>query len=317
MKRYTTILLLVFLAVWSHQQVVAQPAGPATYTVTFDAFWSAVTHPDDFPPNPHFSPLVGATHNTDVVFWEPGELASEGIESMAETGGTEILRSEIDAAGPSVGSTLLDSGLNPSPGTLSFSFEITPDYPLVTLVTMVAPSPDWFVGVAGLNLLDNGQWQDRVEVELFVYDAGTDSGPSYTSENADTDPADPIARIEAAPFVVSGSVASVGTFTFVRETATSVENPAEVPGTHLLSAAYPNPFNPQTTFTLAVSQRQQVRLAVYNLLGQHVATLHNGLLAAGTPHRFTIDGSDLPGGVYLYRAEGEHFCETRRVVLVK
>jgi hypothetical protein len=310
-------LLLILLVAWSYPEARAQMAGPATYTVTFDASWSATTHPDDFPPNPHFSPLVGATHNADVVFWEPGDLASAGIESMAETGGTETLRSEIDAAGQAVGSTLLDSGLNPSPGMLSFSFEITPDYPLVTLVTMIAPSPDWFVGVAGLNLLDNGQWQDRVEIELFAYDAGTDSGLTYTAANADTNPAEAIARIETAPFVVDGSVKSVGTFTFTRETATSVEDPVEVPGTHLLSAAYPNPFNPQTTFTLAVSQRQQVRLAVYNLLGQHVATLHDGLLATDTPHRFTIDGSDLPGGVYLYRAEGEHFRETRRVVLVK
>jgi hypothetical protein len=66
-----------------------------------------------------------------------------------------------------------------------------------------------------------------------------------------------------------------------------------------------------------VSQSQQVRLDVYNLLGQHVATLHDGVLAAGTPHRFTIEGNDLPGGVYLYRAEGERFRESRRVVLLK
>jgi len=68
-------------------------AADVTYQVTFEATWTAVTHPQDYPSGAHFSPPVGAVHNTDVVFWEVGELASNGIESMAETGGTSALNS--------------------------------------------------------------------------------------------------------------------------------------------------------------------------------------------------------------------------------
>ena len=47
----------------------------AEYVVQFDATWSAQTHPLNFPPNPHFSGLIGGTHNDQVAFWEVGELA--------------------------------------------------------------------------------------------------------------------------------------------------------------------------------------------------------------------------------------------------
>lgn len=318
-KKYTALFLLLGLIGWSSQQVAAQTSSPTTYTVTFAATWSEATHPADFPRNPHFSPLVGATHNSEVVFWELGQIASAGMEQMAETGLTGSLRNEVETALQNgyVGSFLLDRGLSPSPGALSFTFEITPEYPRITLVSMIAPSPDWFVGVSGLDLLENGQWRDRVEVELFAYDAGTDSGAGYTAQNADTDPAEAITRIEAAPFVVNDNLTSVGTFTFVRDGATTVEGRGAVRGTHHLSTAYPNPFRQRATFTLAVRERQQVRIAVYNLLGQRVATLYEGLMTAGIPHRFSLESNDLPDGVYLYRAEGERFSESRRVILLR
>lgn len=51
-----------------------------TYKVTFNATWSEETHPDDFPPNPHFSGLIGASHNDEVSFWKEGELASPSFQ---------------------------------------------------------------------------------------------------------------------------------------------------------------------------------------------------------------------------------------------
>ena len=64
----------------------AEPEARAEYTVTFDASWSKSTHPEDFPPNPHFSGLIGGTHNDDIRFWMPGRKASDGIKAMAERG---------------------------------------------------------------------------------------------------------------------------------------------------------------------------------------------------------------------------------------
>ena len=104
----------------------------------------------------------------------------------------------------------------------------------------------------------------------------------------------------------------------VTATTVAIEpGPDGLPGTHNLSAVYPNPFNPQANFTLAVAEQQSVRIAVYDALGREVAMLFNGTLTAGPEHAFTIDGADLPSGVYMVRATGEQFTDVRRVTLMK
>lgn len=193
-------------------------AATARYRVTFDAAWSKASHPDEFPGNPHFSPLIGATHSTRVVFWEPGRIATAGLEAMAEEGSTSPLDAEIQAAvaaGAAEG-LIRGEGLPRSPGTTGLEFQIGRDHPLVTLVTMVAPSPDWFVGVHGLSLVESGDWVAEKVVVVAPYDAGTDSGSSYLSPNADTMPREPVRRIEGPPLASAGGVAPMGTFTFVR-----------------------------------------------------------------------------------------------------
>ncbi|PIR25048.1 MAG: hypothetical protein COX62_07360 [Deltaproteobacteria bacterium CG_4_10_14_0_2_um_filter_43_8] len=191
----------------------------ATYEVTFNATWSADTHPTDFPANAHFSRLIGGTHKSDVTFWKEGELASEGIEAMAERGSVTDLTAEINAAiaAGTAESVLLGSAIALSPGSTSFTFPITSDYHLVTLVSMVAPSPDWFVGVESLDLCENDSWVASKTVSLEPYDSGTDSGVTFLSADDDTSPAEEIAEITGDPFLNEGSVAPLGTFTFVKQ----------------------------------------------------------------------------------------------------
>jgi hypothetical protein len=196
----------------------AEPEPRGEYTVTFDATWSAATHPEDFPGNPHFSGLIGATHNDDVRFWVVGKKASDGIKAMAERGSKTPLNEEILAARDegTADRLLSGDGIGRSPGTASLDFVIRRDHPLVTLVSMVAPSPDWFAGVSALSLLDGDQWIDELTVELFAYDAGTDGGTTYNSADRPTSPREPIQRIEGRPVAVGDQVAPVGRFTFVR-----------------------------------------------------------------------------------------------------
>ena len=84
-----------------------------------------------------------------------------------------------------------------------------------------------------------------------------------------------------------------------------------------LSDVYPNPFNPRARFTLSVNDAQPVRIAMYDLLGRQVALLHDGVLNGGQTHSFTINGANLPSGVYLVRATGRTFTASRRVTLLK
>lgn len=101
------------------------------------------------------------------------------------------------------------------------------------------------------------------------------------------------------------------------ELSQEVEVAVGVVGTHVLSEVYPNPFNPQAQFTLAVGSHQSVSITVYDVVGRQVATLHDGILEANEPYQFTIDGSGLASGAYFIRIVGETFTNTRRITLLK
>ena len=180
-------------------------ANTARYRVTFDAFWSAQTHPTDFPSNPHFSGLIGLTHATDISLFELGQIATPGIVNMAETGGKSPLTSEIDAIiATGAGLAQINGGGVPeSPGSVSVEFDIDEAHPLASVTTMIAPSPDWFVGVRDLNLFENGGWLNRT-VLVDIYDAGSDSGPSITSPDQATSPREGISMIKVVHWLLMG-----------------------------------------------------------------------------------------------------------------
>jgi hypothetical protein len=83
-----------------------------------------------------------------------------------------------------------------------------------------------------------------------------------------------------------------------------------------LAEAWPNPFNPSTRLGIVLDRERSVRLAVYDLRGALVATVHQGLLPAGE-HRFTFQAGGLASGIYLARLESEGQGDTRRLMLVK
>ncbi len=88
-------------------------------------------------------------------------------------------------------------------------------------------------------------------------------------------------------------------------------------GQFALTAFAPNPVASRATAQLAVETTQPVRVALYNVLGQRVRTLHDGPVAAGTPLTLTVDGGALPSGVYVLRATGRAFSATQRVTVVR
>jgi hypothetical protein len=118
-----------------------------------------------------------------------------------------------------------------------------------------------------------------------------------------------IAGAPAAPF----AAAPVSGDLFAGSEASS---PA-APVTHALSAPVPNPSTGRAAFMLEVAEAQVVRVEVMDALGRRVATLHDGTLAAGSAHRFVLDGSSLPSGVYAVRAVGETFSDVRILTLTR
>ena len=136
---------------------------------------------------------------------------------MAELGATSTLADEIRAAiaAGTAEQVFIGEGFS-SPKAVTLEFTVSRDFPLLTLVTMVAPSPDWFAGVSGLRLIENGAWiEDRI-VPASPWDAGTDSGVSFLSPDQETIPRQPITRILTPPLGVSGQSVPLGTFRITR-----------------------------------------------------------------------------------------------------
>jgi hypothetical protein len=91
---------------------------------------------------------------------------------------------------------------------------------------------------------------------------------------------------------------------------------AEVEAGFTLEKAYPNPFNPDTRIEYYLSRRVNLRLGVYNLQGEKVADLYNGIREAGT-HTAVWDATGFPSGIYVVRMMSDGMLQTMKVVLMK
>lgn len=65
----------------------------------------------------------------------------------------------------------------------------------LSFIVRIVPSPDWFVGADSVDLCDGDHWKENVSLELFPYDAGTDSGFTFSSPNFETVPQDKITQV--------------------------------------------------------------------------------------------------------------------------
>jgi polyhydroxybutyrate depolymerase len=94
------------------------------------------------------------------------------------------------------------------------------------------------------------------------------------------------------------------------------EPESRIPVSFSLSQSYPNPFNPSTTIRYGIPHQTEVTLAIFNTLGQHVATLVQGEQDAGY-HEVRFDGSNLASGVYFYRLQAGSYVETKKLMLLR
>lgn len=65
---------------------------------------------------------------------------------------------------------------------------------------MVAPSPDWFIGIYDVSLKNGATWVDSLSLDLVPWDVGTEDGTDFSLDNLPTDPQQPITAINGAPF---------------------------------------------------------------------------------------------------------------------
>jgi hypothetical protein len=103
-----------------------------------------------------------------------------------------------------------------------------------------------------------------------------------------------------------------GTFEYSKEVEIEVSTPASFS----LEQNYPNPFNPSTSIKYSVPESGNIRLSVYNTVGEEVAVLVKGFSQAGS-FEVTFNASNLSTGVYLYKLQSANSVQTKKMMLLK
>lgn len=170
----------------------------AKYELVFEGLWSRYTHPDDFPDNfwsAYFGDIIGASHSTEFRMWNSDSFATEGVKELAELGSTKKLESELKQVSSKTRTIIKARELRyPTLNSkTSAVFRTDRQHHLVSILSKLGPSPDWMVGVSGLELCQNDcSWATQRVVNLYLWDAGTDSGTTFTSPDIPTRPQEKI-----------------------------------------------------------------------------------------------------------------------------
>lgn len=163
--------------------------------------------PGSMPEGVDFAPFVAVVaHARDAAPWTEGEMASDGLKLLAETGMSAALVAEAEAAGMELiwgtFGEMIAFLLNPN-----HALELHIDRPCVSYAQQIAPSSDWFVGFSNICATDeDGAWQSELTGALVAYDAGTATGEDFMEKSADTEPREPIAELDVAPYFVAPAV---------------------------------------------------------------------------------------------------------------
>jgi hypothetical protein len=115
---------------------------------------------------------------------------------------------------------------------------------------------------------------------------------------------------------LSGSGVNIDYIQLIKEDVVQGVAKGTEPFAYALEQNYPNPFNPATTINFTLAKASNVKLVVYNILGQKTATLVDGPMNAGT-HSLRFNALNLATGVYIYRLEAGEFSANKKMLLLK
>ena len=170
-------------------------------TFTGNFVQGALASGETLPSDATFGSVAFATHDGAVSYFNAGEAASAGLKAFAETGSTELLVEEFAARtnGANVYPTKKNGGTFPQGATAAQVFgshRASRGEDHLTFVASLSESPDWFVGARNIELRPGGVWIEELEVDLFAWDAGTDSGTEWDSADSATDPPASVASLK-------------------------------------------------------------------------------------------------------------------------
>ena len=213
--------VFLFAALCAGLAVGQDMSQTARYSVSFqsrfcDASNFAGSGADACPPNPHMSPLFGGAHNPSAYeLYRVGSVSSDGLKALAETGSTSSVSGEW-AAGDTLAS-LTGSSIFGVQSRAMGEFPADQQHARASFCTMIAPSPDWML-CAGVTLYSNVTgWISSATLNMLAYDAGTDSGATYTAANAPQTPRVPLSLLQLAALdPANNNNVFPGTLTFTK-----------------------------------------------------------------------------------------------------
>jgi hypothetical protein len=188
----------------------------ATYRITFVTNFTETTHPTDYPDNASFGRVFLAAHSPGTSIFTLGGVASDGLKKYAEDGDLTDLVAEHSGGEDNNTMTIITGSSNVSTSTtITYDINVTPTTTRISFVSKITPSPDWFVGVSSIDLVNGNELIESASFRLYPLDAGSDSGTSY--ESPDSPEPGPISQIQGTPFS-SGSIEStqIGTLSVER-----------------------------------------------------------------------------------------------------
>ncbi|XP_065196738.1 spondin-2-like [Sycon ciliatum] len=167
--------------------------GTITYTVRLEFLWPASDY--FLPVNPHWSRSVFATHSGCAVIFRNQVQPSEGIASLTARGEPTELQNETAAYSDRVRSFVIAPPVSTAAGNATG--EVTADryHPEMTALSMIAPSPSWFVGVDSVPLCTGDVWVQSAVYDIAPWNAGADGGRNYSSPDDTLSPFNVTRRI--------------------------------------------------------------------------------------------------------------------------
>ena len=185
---YFILFLSLVFSSCKKDDIPASSFSEARYTISVTGKWSS----PDFavPGGAHFTTFVGMIHNSNAWLWKDGSKASPGMELLAEIGNGVTMLNEIDSmiTARNASSLLLFVAPPTLIGNRMTSFYCNSNYAQVSFASMLGPTPDWFVGVSGINLYNKNNWVADTTVNLYAFDAGTEDGDMFGYNNPATIP---------------------------------------------------------------------------------------------------------------------------------
>ena len=310
MKKITFCFLLLSLitsAVWS-QMGCSDDTNHLVYNISFQSTWNATDH-SSIPTDAHWSDLVMIFHSYQNQFLEVGETASLGIKNLAELGDNTELYNEVGIAGNAgtAGQITIIPFTSTNNATVSAAEQVVlcQDFRYMTILSMVAPSPDWFIAANSIDIINpTSGWIDYLELDVYTYDAGTDNGVNYDSPNS---PNTPVGISLINGFPTNGN--KIGTL--IIDFETQLLSTPTFEASKALKIA-PNPSKGRISITGDnVANLQSVK--VYNILGSLVKDMQVNTVET----TLNLDLSTLKKGIYLVKLNSKNGETTTQKLIIE